>query len=185
MWTTVRANSQRPATNPISGASSLMSFSTLLVENDPRPYMGFSQSLKAVSLDCVKPRLHQSWPVNQEGWRFLPSIWWRQSLQNLSTQEHDNTPTPEHEEDPRAPTVPPQKKRRLAKSQEDGYVDLVRKETERAEIQIALAKEQTTLAKEQITLTLLHQRETKLHIVLLEERLRNDAIAMSDEDNVT
>ena len=61
----------------------------------------------------------------------------------------------------------------------------MRKETERAEIQIALAKEQTTLAKEQITLTLLHQREMKRHIVLLEERLRNDAIAMSDEDNVT
>ena len=104
--------------------------------------------------------------------------------EDLSTQEHDNTPTQDHEEDPRAPTVPPQKKQGLAKSQEDGYVDLVRKETERAEIQIALAKEQTTLAKEQITLTLLHQRETKLHIVLLEERLRNDAIAMSDEDNV-
>ncbi|KAJ8341531.1 hypothetical protein SKAU_G00338220 [Synaphobranchus kaupii] len=58
---------------------------------------------------------------------------------------------------------------------QDGYGDLVRKETERAEKQISLAEEQ-------IKLTLLQQRETKLRIRLLEERLRNDGIAVSDED---
>ena len=69
----------------------------------PRPYMGFSQSLKAVSLDCVKPRLHQSWPVNQEGWRFLPSIWWRQSLK---TSPHKNTITPPHQSMNKTPGPP-------------------------------------------------------------------------------
>ena len=94
MWTTVRANSQRPATNPISGASSLMSFSTLLVENDPRPYMGFSQSLKVVSLDCVKPRLPSELASESGGLEVFTLDLVEAEPEDLSTQEHDNTPTP-------------------------------------------------------------------------------------------
>lgn len=79
----------------------------------------------------------------------------------------------QQEEDPHSSEVePPHKRRRLEKDPKshDGYGDLVRKETERAEKQISLAEEQ-------IKLTLLQQRETKLCICLLEERLKDAGIA--------
>ena len=71
---------------------------------------------------------------------------------------------------------PPEKRQRKEKNKgQDGYEDLVRKETERAEKQI-------TLAEEQIKLTLLQQRETKLCIRLFEERLKNNAVPVLDEE---
>ena len=80
------------------------------------------------------------------------------------------------QEDPHSSGVePPHKRRCLEKDLKSQNLDLVKKETERAEKQISLADEQ-------IKLTLLQQRERKLRICLLEERLKDAGIALSEEE---